>query len=321
MSAFNRRSLLSGIAAAGAVAMSQPLEAAVSRKGFFARIRKPIGIQVYTLGDEAGKDLAGTFHKLAAIGYRDLELPQLFGKSPAEVRAAADAAGVRISAIHLAAMPNIPASALSMNSPAQRIADDLGTLGASAAVLPLTLLPSNFRPKPGMGMLEVLTTGIAEGGADPWLRSAALLNEKAAALKPHGIAVGYHNHNIEFAPVGATTGWGILMKEFDPALVKLEIDIGWVVAGGHDPVAFLRRHNGRVRWLHVKDVKPSTQTNFALKMDPTEVGSGKLDWARILPAAHAAGVEHFYLEQEPPFTMARIDAAAKGHAFLSALKA
>ena len=72
--------------------------------------------------------------------------------------------------------------------------------------------------------------------------------------------------------------------------------------------------------MHVKDVKASTVTNYALKMDPTEVGSGKQDWVRILPAARKAGVEHFYVEQEPPFTMSRMDAAAKSYAFLAGLR-
>ena len=121
--------------------------------------------------------------------------------------------------------------------------------------------------------------------------------------------------------MGDTTGWDILASRTDPALVFFEVDTGWVSAAGLDPAPFLRRHRGRVRWLHVKDVRPTTQANFALAMDPTEVGSGRIDWKRVLPAAAAAGVRHFYVEQEPPFTIPRIDAAAKSYGFLRALVA
>jgi sugar phosphate isomerase/epimerase len=69
----------------------------------------------------------------------------------------------------------------------------------------------------------------------------------------------------------------------------------------------------------MKDLKAASQTNLALRMDPTEVGSGRLDWSRILPAAYSAGVREFFLEQEPPFAIPRIEAAARGFAYLNAL--
>ncbi len=321
----SRRIFLTGLAAAGVLALdTRPAHAAkrsTQAVGFFKRIRRPIGLQLYTLGDEPAKDLDAVLAKVAAIGYRDLELPQLYGKSPAELKAAGDRAKVNFSCIHLAAMPNIPASALSMLSPTQKIVDDLGALGVKDAVLPIMLLPADFKPAAGETFQVAIARALSAAGGDTWKRTADLLNETAAALKPHGIRVGYHNHNLEFAPVGKTTGWDILAAETDKSLVKFEVDVGWITAAGLDPVAFLNAHKGRVRWLHVKDVQASTKTNFALAMDPTEVGSGKQDWAHILPAAYAAGVEHFYLEQEPPFTMARIDSAAQGHAFLAGLKA
>jgi sugar phosphate isomerase/epimerase len=317
----NRRLFLGGIAATGVLAMQTGSEAAVRGKKFFNRIRRPIGLQLYTLGDEPSKDLDGVLAKVAAIGYRDLELPSLLGKTPEALKAAAMRAKVNFSCIHLSAMPNIPATALSLMSPTQRIVDDLGVLGIKDVVMPIQLLPEGFKPAADESIQAAIARAMAEAGGDIWKRTAALLNEKATALKPHGIRLGYHNHNIEFAPVGNTTGWEILASETDKSLIKFEVDVGWIAAAGLDPVAFLNAHKGRVRWLHVKDVKATTKTNFALTMDPTEVGSGKQDWARILPAAYKAGVEHFFVEQEAPFAMARMDSAAKGYAFLAGLKA
>jgi sugar phosphate isomerase/epimerase len=317
----DRRMALAGlIAAAGVGMMGSAAAEAAPRRKFFERIGKPIGLQLYTLGDAPEKDLEGTLAKVAAIGFRDLELPSLLGKTPAELKAAAARHGVNFSCIHLAALPFMPPTALTMLSPAQRLVDELGALGVKHAVLPINLLPEGFQMKPGEGFLAALMRGSNEQGVDGWKRTAAVLNEKAAALKPHGISVGYHNHNHEFAPIGKTSGWEVLVKETDKSLVGFEVDLGWIAASGRDPVAFLNRHKGRVRWVHVKDVKATTVANYLLKMDPTEVGSGKLDWARVLPAARKAGCEHFYLEQEPPFNIERIDAAAKGFAFLKSLR-
>jgi len=97
----DRRNLLKGVAAM-TVAAAESAEAA--RRPFFERIGKPIGFQLYTLGDEAGKDPDGAFASVARIGYRDIELPNLYGKSPAQVRAAADRAGVTLSSLHMPAM-------------------------------------------------------------------------------------------------------------------------------------------------------------------------------------------------------------------------
>ena len=106
-----------------------------------------------------------------------------------------------------------------------------------------------------------------------------------------------------------------------PALVTFEMDVGWVVAAGADPMTLIHHHKGRFRLMHVKDVKATTQANYALKMDPTEVGSGKIDWAKLLPGAYAAGVRGFYVEQEPPFAFPRIEAARISHDFLARVKA
>lgn len=288
---------------------------------FFKRIGKPIGLQLYTLGDEPAQDLSGTLSRLAATGFRDLQLPSLFGKTPAALRAAADQAGVAFSCIHLGVPPLAPSGALSLASDVQRIVDDLGTLGIKDTVLPLMPLPASFKRGADGDFRAAVVRSLADAGPDHWKKTAALLNERAAALKPLGIRLGYHNHNVEFVRYGKQTGWDILAAETDQTLVFFEVDIGWVAAAGLDPVAFLKRHAGRVRWMHVKDVRASTKPNVALMMDPTEVGSGKQDWARILPAAHRAGCEHFYIEQEPPFEIPRMDAAAKGYAFLKGLRA
>ncbi len=324
----DRRAMLGALTATAMTAALPSAADAARRRRFFQRIGRPMGLQLYTLGDEPKADLDATFARVAQLGYRDIELPELYGRTPAQVRAAADRAGLAISSLHVQGEDMFKRGGLSLSSELAVLTDTLGPLGASQAVMPIMLFPEGLRFKSmetfGTDMLAALTAA----GPDHWKRTAALLNDRAAALKPHGIAVGYHNHNLEFALVGpetaepgGDTGWTILARETDPALVHFEVDTGWVAAAGGDPVAFLQRHRGRVRQLHVKDLKPSTRTNFTIAMDPAEVGAGKLDWARILPAAYDAGVRHFYVEQEPPFAIPRMDAAARAAAYLAKLRA
>lgn len=314
----SRRALLGGLATTGALVMTQGSVAlAASRKAFFERTGLPIGLQIYTLGEEAGRDLDATFTQVAAIGYREIELPSLYGRPASEIRAAADRAGLVIGSVHLPAQGT---TGFALGAEIGQVAQSIAVLGAKRAVVPIATFPPMTR-QPGESPQASIGRAFSSAGADHWKRLAALLNERGAALKLLGIALGYHNHNVEFAPIGTTTGWDILVRETEAALVHFEIDVGWIATAGLDPASFLRRHRGRVQELHVKDVAAGNTPNFALSMKPAEVGSGVLDWAKILPAAYVAGVRHFYVEQEPPFTMPRIEAARKSYDFLKTLHA
>jgi len=282
---------------------------------FFKRAKLPIGIQLYTLGPDAPKDLDGTLKAVAGIGYKTVELPGFLGKSPAELKAALDRAGLSCPSVHV--QPR--GGDMTFSGDTGKLADALNTLGAKTAVAPICYLPDRLELKPqpgedGGGMLRRL---VAQMTADDWKFNADFLNRKGEALKKAGLGVGYHNHNFEFLPLGSTNGQEILLANTDPGLVTFEVDVGWVAAAGHDPIALLGTHKGRFTMMHVKDIKSSTAPNYALKMDPTEVGSGAIDWKRLLPAAHAAGVTGFFVEQEPPFAGARIEAARVSFDYLA----
>lgn len=317
----DRRSLLVGLGAVSLAAMANGTALARPRRSFFARIKAPIGLQLYTLGPDAGRDIDATFVQVARIGYREVELPSLLGRQPADLAAAAARAGIAIRSLHLPLLAMDGPAGLSLGSEPARIAETMGALGAKWAVAPIMMLPDGFRPAPGESFGAAISRSVAAAGTDLWKRSADLLNQRASLLKPLGIQLGYHNHNVEFAPIGKTSGWDILWRETQPDLVSFEVDLGWVATAGLDPVRFLDRHRGRVRLLHVKDVAAGNPQSYQISMLPAEVGSGVLNWSQILPAAHRAGVQHYLVEQEPPFTIPRIEAAARSFAFLSQVQA
>jgi sugar phosphate isomerase/epimerase len=318
LSDLSRRSLLTGFGAAGTLGLIGGPALAAPRRPFFQRIGLPIGLQIYTLGNVT--DLDATFAEVARIGYREIELPNLLGKQPAEIAAAAKRAGLKIGSIHVP-LAGPGGGPMSFGAEPAKLAETLGVLGARWAVAPLRQLPANMRPLPGEDFPKAIARSVAAEGEAIWKKTAAALNESAAKLRPLGIGVAYHNHNVEFAPIGNTTGWDILVRETDPRLVSFEVDLGWVTAAGRDPVAFLGQHRGRIKLLHVKDLAAGSPTNFAITMKPTEVGSGTQPWVRLLPAAYAAGVRHFYVEQEPPFAIPRIEAARRSYSYLAALRA
>jgi sugar phosphate isomerase/epimerase len=277
---------------------------------FFSGGRQ-IGIQLYTLGPDAAKDLDGTLGALAKIGYRQIELPGFMGRKAADLKAALAAHGLSCPSIHIQGRGGF-------DGDLAKLADDLATLGARSAVMPSPFVPDRVMESvKGLAGGDMYRKMMSLLTADDYKANAQFLNDKAQVLKRSGIAVGYHNHNFELAPQGAATGLDILLAETDPKLVSFEVDVGWLAAAGVDPLAYIQKHRGRFTQMHVKDIKASTQANFELRMDPTEVGSGRIDWKRLLPGAAAAGVREFFVEQEPPFERPRIEAAKISHDFLA----
>lgn len=320
----NRRALMQGMGLLGVAAFipgcsADPAPAAAVK--FFERIGKPFGLQLYALGPEAGEDLGATFAAVKAMGYGEVELPNLYGRDPAEIKSLADAAGITIASLHVPAMPFAPGDGLTFLAQPDAVAEVATALGINYLVIPFPVLPEGF----AIGEGEPFPTAISRAfsGADiaHWQRAAARFNEIGQAMKDRGIALAYHNHNLEFAPLGDTTPWAVLMAETDPDLVKVQLDLGWVAQAGIDPAETLRGLGSRVTSLHVKDVAVGGAQNFYFGATPTEVGSGRLDWATILPIAADAGVAHYFVEQEPPFAGPRADAMQKSADFLKALVA
>ena len=188
------------------------------------------------------------------------------------------------------------------------------------AVLPLFQFPKDPIWGPPISFMSLMKPGSPPVSADRYERMADFLNEKGAVLKKHGIRIGYHNHNGELTPIGAKTGLQILIERTDPSIVDFEMDAGWLAAGGHDPVAWLKRYRGRFTQMHVKDIAAGTQINYHMQQKPTEVGSGTMNWPAILKTAQSTGVRNFFVEQEPPFTGARIDSLHKSLSYLRKLE-
>jgi len=99
--------------------------------------------------------------------------------------------------------------------------------------------------------------------------------------------------------------------------VHLEVDLFWAWRGAADPVDLIRRHRGRIKQVHVKDLDPSG--SFA---DP---GAGLIDFGRIFDHSREAGLIEYIVERDdagsPPRTPEQaLDTARVGYEFLEGLR-
>lgn len=256
------------------------------------------------LGPEALRDLPGTLAAVRQIGFTEVELPHLMGKKATEIAAMLRDTGLDCPSMHVP----LAGSGTSLADPT-RIADMLGALGAHYAIVPMP--PVIARPQPGEPWGTAMGWTMMALGTDGWTRIAEQLNQAGEALAPHGIRVGYHNHDLELRPLGdgGPTPLDLLLRRTNPAHVDFEMDVGWVAAAGADPVALIRQHPRRFRLLHLKDLAARSASGATLAMKPADLGEGLIDWRALRKAINLAGIRHLFVEQEPPFTVPRIDAA------------
>ena len=301
--------LLGGAHAVGA-ANAQP---------FFRRTALSIGLQLYTVGDDLKRDFDGTLAAVSKIGYQAVELAGLADHTVAEWRQSLDRTQLKCPSMHVPPRAKTGVSLEELGT----LAEAAHTLGTGTIVCPMFNIPERFslEPLPGEGTGKMLARLGASMTPDDWKWNADYLNKKGAALKQFGLRFAYHNHNVELAPAGGSTGLALLLQHTDPTLVAFEMDAGWVVAAGVEPAALLSAHPGRFTAMHVKDVKAGTRPNFSLQMDPCEVGQGTIDWKALLRKAYRANVRQFYVEQEPPFSKPRLESVAISFKYLDALVA
>ena len=85
--------------------------------------------------------------------------------------------------------------------------------------------------------------------------------------------------------------YDIVLRDTDPKLVKLQLDLYWLSHDSKQPPRYwFDRAPGRYVMWHVKDM-------HKVSRDYTELGNGTIDYTRIWPDAGRSGMKHFFVEQ------------------------
>jgi sugar phosphate isomerase/epimerase len=242
-----------------------------------------LGAQLYTVREEAERDLPAVLEAVRKIGYQEVETYwNVYTHPAAELR--------RMIADHDLRVPSGHFDYTGLESKIEYAK----ILGVEYMVCPM--LPEN--------MWYTL---------DGFKRAADQLNIWGEKVRQAGMQLGFHNHNYEFRRFGDTTGFEAITKIADPKLLCLEMDCYWVVEAGEDPLRMFEIYGNRIQLLHLKDRKPgfpASQVKDAAAEHFTEVDSGTINWKPILAAAEKNGVKHFYVERDsgdlPPMESLRI---------------
>jgi sugar phosphate isomerase/epimerase len=288
--------LWSGLGVAALASYGLPRDVRASPLG-----KRP-GIQLYTIKEAMRADPAGSLKRLRQIGFLEVESAGFGSSSAQQFRGLLDDAGVSCPSAHLQFdMANLG-----------RAFEDAHALGATYAVSSImrSLVLGPNAPK------DALKSGMS---LDEAKRTAELANRIGESAQRAGLQFTYHNHNFEFTDQGGgAIGYNVLLKETDPKLVKFQVDCGWMIFAGHDPIEYFKKYSQRFPMIHVKDFLP--RANGDTEMRGAELGHGTVDYKPIFAAGAKAGLQHYFVEQEGPFArMSPVEAAQVDYDYLRAI--
>ena len=247
-----------------------------------------VGLQLYSLRDDAKRNLERTIADIASIGYRDIELlgsMNNFGMPPAALRALLDRNSLRAPSTHVggAALENL-----------SRELDDAQTLGHQyivVASLPIT------RP----------------AKLDDYRRWADRLNEAGRIARERLIWIGFHNHAEDFVMIDGEVAYDVFAARTDSSVVRLQLDTGNMAMARRDPMDYMKRFGERYWSFHIKDVP-----RLGAEAD-TELGKGIIDFRALLASIERIDQKHLFVEQET-YPGTPLDSVRRDFVYLSRLQ-
>lgn len=224
----------------------------------------PFGVQLYSVRNDCAKDLPGTLAALAKMGYKAVEFAGYHGRDAKTLRKLLDDNGLKCCGTHTALD-----TMLGDNLP--KTVEFNHALGNKYLIVP-SLPKKDTQTKQG------------------WQDVADRFTQVAEKVKPDGMKVGYHNHNVEFTPIDGEVPWDIFFNRASKDVV-IQFDTGNGASVGGDPMIYLKKFPGRVASVHVKP--------YSKARPRTLIGDDEHPWKEIFHICETtAGVEWYIIEYE-----------------------
>ena len=240
----------------------------------FAKKKKDIGLQMYSLRDDLNKDAKGTIEKMGKIGYTYMEAAsfdngKFYGMEPEAFKALLEANGMKLVSSHTGA-----------NYTGDQASWDAAMIWWDMAIAAHKKAGCKYIVKPSMGEYPYKNL-------ESLKKTCEYFNAIGEKCNAAGIRFGYHNHNKEFTKITDADDlvYDYMVKNTDPKKVTFELDVYWIYKGGQNAVAYFNKYPKRFELLHIKDEK--------------EIGaSGLIDFKPIYDNRAKAGTKVCFVEVE-----------------------
>jgi len=238
------------------------------------------GVTLYTVRNEMRADPQATLKEVSEVGYKFIEAVdyrdgKFYSMSPEAFKKQLNDLGMIPLSVHMG-MVNF--------DNVDKLIADVKAAGFQYFVAPI----------PPMGLVkfnrEARSLSMTDN-IDSLILILSTLGEKCNAA---GLEFLYHNHNFEFeANADGIVPIDYMLDNLNPEYVNFQMDLYWVTKAGADPVAYFEKYPGRFKLWHVKDM--DDQGRFA------PVGTGSIDFTRLLENKDLAGMKYYIVEQDQTF--------------------
>tara|TARA_R110002051_G_scaffold34256_5_gene76401 strand:+ start:18563 stop:19396 length:834 start_codon:yes stop_codon:yes gene_type:complete len=223
------------------------------------------GVQLYSFRDSMLENPKKTLEKIASLGFKEIESAgsskgYYYGLTPTEMGKTCKALGMKITSGHV-----------HLDDKFEQTMEDAVATGQEYLIC--SSMPSDGQT------------------IDNYKHVAEQFNIAGEACKKLGLKFGYHNHEYEFESENGQVLYDVLMDNTESDLVHMELDLGWVVVAGKDPIDYFKKYSGRFPLWHLKDMNMEEKVS-------TEFGKGALNIEQMLKNKELSGVKHIYIEQE-----------------------
>jgi len=226
---------------------------------------KNIGVQLYTFRDAMMKDPIGTLKKIAALGIKQIETAgsakgYYYGLEPSEMKNVCDGLGMTLRSGHVR-----------LDKHFQKTIEEAVESGQEYVIC-------SSMPSKGQTISN-------------YKKVADAFNKAGEDCNKMGLKFGYHNHAYEFESHKGEVLYDVLLDNTEASLVHMELDLGWVIVAGKDPLDYFKRYSGRFPLWHLKDMD-------LVKKHSVELGKGGLDILAMLKNSKESGLKYLFIEQE-----------------------
>jgi sugar phosphate isomerase/epimerase len=241
--------------------------------------KAPLALQLYTLRESFKANVPGTLDKVKSLGFVEIEGGSDYGLGVEKFNALLRERGLKM---------------VSAGFGYEGLKKDTTAAVRRAQAFGVKFVMCAWIPHDRSGFTEADVR-----------RAAADFNSWGEAFKAAGITFAYHPHGYEFQPLlggSGRTHFDLLVELTKPEFVSFEMDVFWVTHPGQDPVKLLAKYPNRWALMHLKDLRRGAPTGIhtghASPSDDVPLGTGQVNWPAVLKQAAAAGVKHYFIEDE-----------------------
>lgn len=226
---------------------------------------KDVGIELYTFRNEMMADALGTLKQIAALGIKEIESARstkghYYGYKPKEMKQVCNDLGMNLRSGHV-----------HIDDQWQQTINDAAEAGQEYVIC-------SSMPQSGQNVAN-------------YKKVAEIFNKAGEDCKKLNIKFGYHNHEYEFEQENGQVLYDILLNNTEAGLVHMQLDLGWVIVAGKNPIDYFNKFPGRFPLWHLKDMDMA-------KKKSTEFGKGGLDIKAMFKNIKQSGMKYFFIEQE-----------------------